>query len=93
VCRTALWGDVREPFGQKRCPRCGAELWVLDFSAGPAFFSRLPGESLHDFLTDLAGPESDLSATDIEAALKGADSFDVLEFLSELEAAARLGSQ
>jgi hypothetical protein len=89
VCRAALWAEVGPPLGHKRCPRCGAELWVVVFSEGPVFFPRRPGESLYDLLAAVAGPQLGLSASEIEAALKDADSFDVVEFVSEVEEAVR----
>jgi hypothetical protein len=89
VCRAALWAEGCQPFGDKQCPRCGTELWVLDFSEGPAFFIRRPGESVYDFLAALAGRERDFSAKEIEVALKGADALDVVEFLCEVEEVVR----
>jgi hypothetical protein len=91
VCGAALWAEDGELLGHKRCPRCGAELWVVSFSEGPAFFPRRPGESLHDLLAELGGPQLGLSPRAIEAALKDADHFDVLEFVSEVEEAVRTG--
>jgi hypothetical protein len=73
VCHAALWAEVCQPLGHNQCPRCGAELWVVGFSEGPAFFLRRPGESVYDLLAALAGPQLGLSASEIEAALKDAD--------------------
>jgi hypothetical protein len=91
VCRAALWAEVCQPLGHKRCPRCGAELWMVGFSEGPAFFPRRPGESICDLLAALAGPQLGLSASEIEAGLKDADPFDVVEFVSEVEDVMRSG--
>src|SRR5262245_59791445 len=91
VCGTALWVEECQLLGHKQCPRCGAELWVVSFSEGPAFFPRRPGESLCDLLAALAGPQLGLSPSAIEAALKGADQFDVLQFVFEVEEAVRSG--
>jgi hypothetical protein len=74
-----------------QCPRCDAELWVLAFSEGPAFFPRRPGETLYDLLAALAGTQLGCSASEIEEALRGADSYDVVELLSEVEEAVRSG--
>jgi hypothetical protein len=63
----------------------------VGFSEGPAFFPYRPGESVSDFLADLAGPQLGLSASEIEAALKDADQFDVVEFVSEVEDVMRSG--
>jgi hypothetical protein len=91
LCRASLWAEVCQPLGHKRCPRCGAEQWVVGFSQGPAFFLRRPGESLYDLLAALAGPQLGLSASEIKAALKDADQFDVVEFVSEVEEVVRSG--
>jgi hypothetical protein len=91
VCRAALWAPASPPLGQRRCPRCGAELWVLVLSEGPTFFPRRPGESLSDLLTALAGPQLGLAAGEMEMPLKDADSLDVVEMLMEVEEAMRSG--
>jgi hypothetical protein len=91
VCHAALWAEDRQPPGARQCPRCDAELWVLDFSQGPTFFPRRPGESLYELLAALAGPQLGFSASQIEAALKGADDLDMVEFLSEVEEVVRSG--
>jgi hypothetical protein len=80
-----------QSIGDKQCPRCGAELWVLDFSDGPAFFPRRPGESLYDLLADLAGRELEFSAREIEVGLEDFDELDVVEFLWDVEQVVRLG--
>jgi hypothetical protein len=59
------------------------------FSRGPVFFPRRQGESLADFLAALAGPAIGVSASELEAALQGADEFDVAEMLWEVEEALR----
>jgi hypothetical protein len=91
VCRAALWAEDCWPLGDKQCPRCGTELWVLDFSEGPAFFPRRPGESLYDFLAALAGGQLGFSASEIEAGLKDADEFDLAEILYDVEEVLRSG--
>lgn len=85
VCRAPLWAPPSEFLGDKRCPRCSAELWAAEFSRGPVFFLRRPGESLADFLALMMGPVFGVGANEIEAALQGADSFDKVEMLGELE--------
>jgi hypothetical protein len=58
---------------------------VLAFSRGPVFFPRRPGQSLAELLAALAGPELGASASELEAAVQGADHFDVVELLWEVE--------
>jgi hypothetical protein len=98
-CRTALWGgapgaDVHRVasklVGRKRCPRCGADLWVVAFTDGAMFFIRQRNESLQAFLTSLAAlisPKVRLSAAEIEAALGRMDALDLVEFVMEVEEA------
>lgn len=85
ACRAALWLPHSELLGERRCPRCGADLWVVVFSRGPVFFPRRPGESLADLLAALGGPALDTCASELEAVLQGADYFDVVEILWEVE--------
>ena len=85
VCRAALWAPASELVGQRRCPRCGADLLVLLFSCGPVFFLRRPGEPLGDLLIALGSPELGACAGELEALLPGADHLDVAELLWELE--------
>ena len=85
VCRAALWAPASELVGQRRCPRCGADLWVLLFSCGPVFFSRRPSKSLGDLLIALGSPELGAWARELEALLTGTDPLDVFELLWELE--------
>ena len=87
VCRAALAAPGVEALGSKTCPRCGAELWVLVGSAGPLFFPRQPGQSSYGFLAALAGPLSNLPADEMEAALRGMDSLDLVELILEVEEA------
>jgi acyl carrier protein len=63
---------------------------VLSFADGPAFFVRQPNQSLAEFLDALTGDQPGLSAKEIEAVLKGADSLDLVEFVMEVEEAVRL---
>jgi hypothetical protein len=49
------------------------------------FFCRRQGESGADLLARLRGPELGARASEIEAVLQGADHFDVVEMLWELE--------
>jgi hypothetical protein len=58
---------------------------VVAFSRGPVFFPRRPAESLADLLAALAGPALGACASDFEAALQGADHFDLVELLWEVE--------
>jgi hypothetical protein len=85
ACRAALWAPAAELLGERRCPRCGADLWIVGFSRGPVFFPRRPGESLADPLAALGGPALGTCASELEAVLQGADHFDVVELLLELE--------
>ena len=89
VCRAALWAPPGELLGRRDCPRCGADLWVVGFSQGPAFFPRRPGQSLADLLAALAGPQPGYSAAEIAAALESADDLDIVELLMEVEEALR----
>ena len=68
VCQAALWAPALGLVGQRRCPRCGAELWVLLFSCGPVFFPCRPGESLCDILIALGGPVLGTCACELEKA-------------------------
>jgi hypothetical protein len=85
ACRTVLWAPESELVGERRCPRCGADLWVLLFSRGPVFFPCREGESLADLLIALGGPTPGAAANDVETALQGADDLDMVELLWELE--------
>jgi hypothetical protein len=87
VCRTILSSGLSEPIAEWRCPRCEACLWSLAFPSGTAFYIRRPGQSAAEFLTLLAGPALGASVLDIDVFLRSADSFDIVEFLGELEAA------
>ncbi len=69
-CRATLASPDPNPLDQMRCPRCSAELWVLAFSEGPAFFPRRPGESVFDLLEVLAGTQLGFSASEIEEVLR-----------------------
>jgi hypothetical protein len=57
------------------------------FSRGPVFFPRRQGDSLANLLNALAGPTLGIDASELEAALQGADEFDVAEMLWEVEQA------
>jgi hypothetical protein len=85
VCRTTLWAPVADAMGSKDCPRCGAELWVFIGSVGPIFVVRQPGQSALGFLASLAAKVEGTTAGDMEAALKSADRFDLIELVTELE--------
>ena len=85
VCGAALWAEV--VLGPERCPRCSAELWSICFSERRAFFVRRPEESVSEFLERLVRDRLPLSRAEINAVLETADSFDVFEFLLEIEAA------
>jgi hypothetical protein len=81
LCRAALGAPDTEAIGSKRCPRCGADLWVLVGSAGAVFYIRQAGQSKSSFLAGLAG----MSAEETEEMLKGADSLDLVEIVMEIE--------
>jgi hypothetical protein len=49
------------------------------------FFPRRHGESAADLLARLGGPALGARASEIEAVLQGADHFDVVEMLWEVE--------
>ena len=85
ACRAALGVPAAELLGEQRCPRCDADLWVVSFSRGPVFFPRRPGESVADLLASLGGPALGSCVGELEAALQGADHFDVVELLWEVE--------
>ncbi len=89
ICRTALWAPTDDLIGEKRCPRCSAELWAVVLSRGPVFFPRRQGETPADLLTALTGPVFGIDANGIKAALQGADPFDMAEMLWEVEEASR----
>ena|ERR1700722_1353991 len=81
LCRAALWAPDAETIASKKCPRCGAELWMLVGSGGPAFYLRQPGQSKVSFLATLAG----LTEEEMEQTLRGADSLDLVELVTEIE--------
>ena len=85
ACRAALAAPATELVGERRCPRCSADLWVVAFSHGPVFFPRRPGESLADLLVALSGPALGACASELKAAMRGADHFDLVELLWEVE--------
>jgi hypothetical protein len=91
VCRTVLWAPKDETIGQRVCPRCGAELWALVGSVGPMFFPRRPGESERGFLARLLGPLYNVSAEEMEGALRSVDDLDLVELVMEVEEALRSG--
>jgi len=53
------------------------------------FFPRRQGESVADLLARLGGPGLGARASEIEAVLQGADHFDFVEILWEVEEALR----
>src|SRR5260370_29878848 len=85
ACRAALAAPTTELVGERRCPRCSADLWVVAFSDGRVFFPRRPGESLADLLVALGGAALGACASELEAAMRGADHFDMVELLWEVE--------
>ena len=85
ACRTALGVPASTLVGERTCPRCDADLWVLGFSKGPVFFPRRQDESLADLLIALGGPALGGCARELEAALQRADHFDLVELLWEVE--------
>ncbi|MCI0378742.1 MAG: hypothetical protein L0215_14130 [Gemmataceae bacterium] len=88
VCRTALWAPDSDTISTKKCPRCGAELWVLVGSKGPVFFARPPGQTKRQFLAALGAAIYGTTPEEMETQLKDADSLDIVEFVMELEDAA-----
>jgi hypothetical protein len=90
VCRTALAAMPYEPIAEERCPRCEAALWALGFPSGAIFFVRRPGHSAAEFIVALAGPRLGASEADVASFLRQADRLDMVEFMSELEAASEL---
>ncbi len=89
-CRTPLWAGASERWILKPCPRCGAELWVVGFSAGAMFFMRQPGQSLHDFVASLAAlvcPKFGVTGREVKAELGRMDSLDLLDFVFQVEEA------
>jgi hypothetical protein len=91
VCRAALWADAAEVIAPRKCPRCGAELWVLVGANAPLFFVRQPGQSPHRFLAALAAPLDGTPVEQLEAALTSMDSLDLVEFVMEVEGDLRAG--
>jgi hypothetical protein len=85
LCKTALCAPEIEAIGSKKCPRCGAELWVLVGSDTSVFFLRLPGQTMHSFLASLLGPLYGLEENKAEEVLKRADSLDLVELVMEIE--------
>jgi hypothetical protein len=49
------------------------------------FFPRRPGQSESDFLAALLAPVYGVSPQQMEAGLKGADRFDLLEMIMDLD--------
>jgi hypothetical protein len=49
------------------------------------FFPRRPGESLAELLAALAGLELSTTASELQAVVQGADHFDLVELLWEVE--------
>jgi hypothetical protein len=92
VCRAVLWAPASETIGCKKCPRCGAELWVLMGSA-PMFFVRQPGQSRLGFLAGLVGALEGVSAAEMETRLQHLDSLDLVEVVVEVEEALRSGAE
>jgi hypothetical protein len=93
VCAAALWAPDNQTVGRKRCPRCGADLWVLAGADGPVFFVRQPGQSRYQFLAALAGPLQGVPVEEMEVALRGADSLDLVELVLEIEEALKAGTK
>jgi hypothetical protein len=89
LCRAALWAPAPVAIDSKTCPRCGADLWVLEGREGPMFFVRRPGQSRYGFLAALLAPLHGLSTDEMEALLKGADSLDLVEMVLDVEDALR----
>jgi hypothetical protein len=93
VCRAALWAPESETIGSRKCPRCGAELYVLVGSDRPRFFLRRPDQSPYGFLAALAAPLYGVSAEEMETMLRGADALDLVEFVIEVEEAMKGGGR
>ncbi len=89
VCGTALAALDSEPIEEQRCPRCEAELWTLALPSGPTLFVRRPGQSAAEFIESLVGPALGTAAMELVSFLQGADAFDTLELMAEIELAWR----
>jgi hypothetical protein len=88
VCRTSLAAIGCEPVEEKRCPRCGADLWALALpSGGPTLFVRRPGQSAAEFIDALVGAVLGTAGTEIVSSLQGADPLDMLELMAEVQLA------
>ncbi|HKQ38335.1 MAG TPA: hypothetical protein VJ063_09670 [Verrucomicrobiae bacterium] len=84
-CRTIL-PTPTSGYGETQCPRCEGQLWHLALVAGPPFFVRRPSDTIYDLMAAVADPSRELTAAHMETLLKDADSFDVVELLSDFEA-------
>ena len=89
LCRAALWAPDPGVIDSKTCPRCGADLWVLEGREGPMFFLRRPGQLRYGFLAALLAPLHGLSTDEMEVLLKRADSLDLIEMVLDVEDALR----
>jgi hypothetical protein len=58
-------------------------------ASGPTFFVQRPGETIYDLLVELGRSRHGFTATELERTLRDADALDVVEFLLEIEDAAR----
>jgi hypothetical protein len=72
--------------GSKKCPRCGADLWVF---VGSLFCVRQPGQTQQRFLAELVAPSYEMSVEQAELIIQGADSFDLVEIIMDVEEAMR----
>jgi len=68
--------------GSKKCPRCGADLWVF---VGSLFCVRQPGQTQQRFLAELVAPNFKLSVEQAEVIIQGADSLDLVEIIMDVE--------
>jgi hypothetical protein len=88
-CRAALAG-LSEAVAERSCPRCGVYLWALGLPSGTWFFIHRPNQTASEFLFALAGPKLGESPEDIARMFQGADPFDIIEILGELDEASWL---
>jgi hypothetical protein len=86
VCRTSL-PTPATICGPTACPRCEAQLWHLLLTSGPTFFVRHANESVYDLMATLTDSRHAVTAENLEAILRDADSLDWQEFLSQIEGA------
>lgn len=70
--------------GSKKCPRCGAELWVF---VGSLFCVHQPGQTQQRFLAELTARIHNMTVEQMELIIKGADSLDLVEIIMDVDEA------